>query len=153
MYTSILLLAVLVPVPLPADEQAYAPPDVELPIPVSTSGPDFFIGGGCWSGGGIRFPDGSVLAATCGSRTSLPDIVYSKPFYETECFRASQFAGTRAGVTSELYLGYGFTARLDLGMPFLARASLDWYPYRGVILTTGLDLLPGRLRAGWMFSP
>jgi hypothetical protein len=150
MYAVILLVAALAP---PSAKQQYCPPGVELPVPAGTSSSGFFFGGGDWSGGGIRFPDDSVLTATLGSWVGLPEITWSKPFYESETFQSSLFAGTRAGITCEWYLGNGFSASVELGAPFVARGVLNWFPYGGVVLSMGYNAFPGRLLSGWTFHP
>jgi hypothetical protein len=152
MYAGILLLAVLGPVPVKAAERPNRP--AHLPIPSEASadaGP--FIGGGSWGVGGIRFQDGSVLILGDGTWPYQFGLTYSHLVYQSGCFRSSLFTGARVGMTCEYYLGDGLSARLDLGAPFLARASLDWYPVRGIHLSMGYDLLLGRLQGGWMFIP
>lgn len=152
MYTPLLLFAVLAPAPFRSAEPSQQPADVDLPSDTFLE-PGPFIGGGCHSGGGIFFPDGSTLAATIGGWRNQLDIVYRKPCYEDVCFRTSLFAGTQVGIRSECYLGYGFAARFDLGTPFLARAGLDWYLFKGVTLSLEGDLLMRRLQGGWIFQP
>jgi hypothetical protein len=152
MYAGILLLAILAPVPVRPAEQPNRPVDPPILNGAPTdAGP--FIGGGCWSGGGILFQDGSLLTLGDGIWPHQLGVTYSRLVYQSDCFRSSLFGGTSVGVTCEYWLGHGLSARVDLGAPFLARSTLDWYPVRGIHLSMGYDLMLGRLQGGWIFIP
>jgi hypothetical protein len=96
----------------------------------------------------------------CWGTRGVPGVVHSRSVHETERFRRLLVVGARTGLDREWYLGHGLCAGLDLGvtgpeapgLPFQSRLRLTWFPWEGVSLTVGYDLLSG-WRYGWKFQP
>jgi hypothetical protein len=58
--------------------------------------------------------------------------------------------GPAIGLNTQWYFGHGFASTLALGFPELQTAiSIDWYPFEGIGLSLGLDLLRRQVRLDW----
>jgi hypothetical protein len=103
---------------------------------------------------GWLFHGGTAAVEVFRGNWSVPiGITLRQAVFQDECYRIAYVVGTQAGICGECYLGWGFGARLDLRAPVPhARISLDWYPFEGVSLSLGLDLVRMRLHSEWLWE-
>jgi hypothetical protein len=102
-------------------------------------------------GAGWLFGDGAALEARWGDTPANSAATYRMPVFEDENYRCSAVFGTWVGALQEWYLGRGFAAGLEVGVP-RARVCLVWYDDEGVAYTLGIDLLRGCLDLDWALA-
>ena len=134
-----------------------APPtDPQPTIPIGSTRPEdgglYFYGGSLigsrtrnWLGCGWTFANGCSIEVASNGAT------YRRPYFETEVYRFSVFAGTDLGVRQERYLGYGLVSALDLGLG-TSTFSLVWFPTDFMSFSFDLDPLRCQFAWGWRLN-
>jgi len=133
-YGLVLAFCLLLALPAVADHEGAAPKEDAFPVPLYTGRPAPLLRNSVYIGPGVGF-------GPC----------YTLPIKEEDWWRLDMFfdsASRSCACRTEWYLGHGVSAgvQVETGLAgVLLPASLYWYPFEGVELQVGLDLLQSRV--------
>ena len=84
------------------------------------------------------------------NRPQIQEGRYILSVFEQNWICQHAMIGPSIGLNTQWYFGRGFAFTLALGFPELQSAiSIDWYPFEGIGLSLGLDLLRRQVRLDW----
>jgi hypothetical protein len=148
MQASLALFSLFVAVAGSAPTRAAQPPnpnpDPAQPMPISSTrrDPEPYLLLGAYHAIGLNHGNGSATEFCWISRRGAVGVSHHRTIFETEGHRLSVVVGAQTGIDSEWYLGHGFSARVQFGIPHFPlgglplgfRLTFFWYPYEGIVI-------------------